>query len=1103
MAASFQLKCLGIPELRGPDGKVIRFRVKKHLALLVYLAVERRGAHDRARLVEMFWPKAGTAKGRHSLATALSLLRSIFGRAAFGPGRATIRFSPVRLTLDLDRLSAGDVLGADGEAPLEVDGFLRGFDLVDAPEFGIWKDREHARRLPAIHSGLLTLIDHGRRRGSHDEVMERADRLLAIDHLAEEGIRAKIEALTLAGDRFSALRVFDEWKAQLKDEVGAEPSALLEGMAAQLRKRGWEPRAPVAITPVPAEQWRDRRFVGRGVEFRRLYEIWETTHQFRPRQVVILGDPGIGKTTLAQRLVTAAGLEGASVTRVQCFHLEQQLPYSAVGGLVEGLLGKPGVATTSPESLAALCLVAPGVKDHFLSLPHLAAPHGETTRLLIAEALADLLQSVAEERPTLLVLDDIHQSDEASLGALHAVVRRLRDERFMILATARSPDGTANPGWRASESFSRGDCDRIQLEPMQGPETRELLESILEGEAVQIRPPERRALIHASGGFPMALELLTQDWLNNGKDSLALALGAMTATLTEGLHGRADIYAAVADRVISGLSHSATQVATLASVLGRRAGDLSLYALVDLSFGQTVEGVSELTSRRLLRSVGTNLEFSNELVRAHVYGRVPAPIRTALHSLVSDRLLAIDAGGGSVPGLEIAWHLVRSGRRVEATGFLMRGSVEARSQGAPDEAILALESALPDLEADAAVHGRLLLADLYQELGQWREAIEALPRGAGLREEERTGRMVLETHSRWQLGELDTALAGQAITDLIAASRGETRPAAGAFLLAARLATHSENDEVMRDVLAQCPAESPADPLERQIGRAMLHYNLREIGHATRCAKLAEAQITLHGRADTLAVRLVAGLAVLQIVSGDYEIALDTMSRATRMAERLENRTLLGELYSLQSLCQLSTRRYDLAAATSAAAIDRLSAYRAPSYFVHALANGALAQALLGKPAPATSLLEIGDQLVQGDLPGAMREDWLLSKADVLWALGRRKSALNAAEDAIAAVGGNPVPLSFCGKLSRWMARSATIKGEAGIAYQRLDAVTEALDRLDAIDQVDLLAARIALARAMGIQTAASLEADLGIRAGRLSVSTRSYLANLDVALPV
>jgi predicted ATPase len=299
-----------------------------------------------------------------------------------------------------------------------------------------------------------------------------------------------MEALVLAGDRFSALRTFDEWKERLADELDAEPSSLLEGMAAQLRKRGWEPREPVAMPPVPAEQWRDQKFVGRRAEYRKLYETWEATHQFRPRHVHVVGDSGVGKSTLAQRLVTAAGLEGASVARVQCYHLEQRLPYAAIRGLIAGLLGRPGVAATAPPALAEIARIVPQVRDHFAVLPAPRPSEGETARLLFAEGVMDLFGAVMDERPLLLVLDDYHLSDEASLAVLHLILRRLDRGRYMVVVTTRPHDEAETPqARRIREGMARLRMDPLTLHPMSDDESSELLGVILEGLDRRPRPP--------------------------------------------------------------------------------------------------------------------------------------------------------------------------------------------------------------------------------------------------------------------------------------------------------------------------------------------------------------------------------------------------------------------------------------------------------------------------------------------------------------------------------------------------------------------------------------------------------------------------------------
>ena len=95
------LRCLGPPALFSPTGEPIRFRTKKHLALLVYLAVEGRRAHRRDRLAELFWPNVPAAEARHSLATALSILRPRLGVGAIEATRDHVVLTVGRLDLDL------------------------------------------------------------------------------------------------------------------------------------------------------------------------------------------------------------------------------------------------------------------------------------------------------------------------------------------------------------------------------------------------------------------------------------------------------------------------------------------------------------------------------------------------------------------------------------------------------------------------------------------------------------------------------------------------------------------------------------------------------------------------------------------------------------------------------------------------------------------------------------------------------------------------------------------------------------------------------------------------------------------------------------------
>ena len=695
MAPRFLFRCLGSPELRGPGGETIRFRVRKHLALLAFLAAERRDPHRRDRLVDLLWPEARPAEGRHSLATALSVIRSRLGPRSFETTRDTVRLVATDLEVDLERLLRGDVLGDELTPPLEVAGFLEDFEVSKAPEFMFWRDVMRARWLPQIRDALVTLMDRSRRSGDFIRIESHADRLLALDELSEDAIRAKMEARAFAGDRVSAIRLYQVWRARLAEELDATPSSLLEGMALRLRQRGYAPPGTAQIPPVATEQWHNRAFVGRGVHYRALYERWEATREGSGRHGLVLGDSGIGKTTLIERLLTAAGLEGAITARVQCYEVEREIPYAAIGALVRGLLDRPGASGTEPEWLAELARMIPAVGQRYRNLPAARETTGESARLRFTEAVHQLLSAMAEEHPVVLVLDDVHLADDASVAVLHLLMRRTQGQRVMVLLAAREPELAAAPSSRRLlQALEPLALEPVRLGPLLEEEIGAVVEALAGAAGTPVPPAVRTALLHVAAGVPMMVELLFDDWRHHGEQCLALAVAAMTVD-APGREGANDVYQRLFERMLEDLSPVGRAVLNLAAILGERLNDLTMYEIVDLSLAQTLAGMAELVAARAFRDGGKAVEFRYELLRNYVYLCVPSPLRRALHGRIADRLLAAEARGEAIPGLMLAWHCFRAGRVGEAIPYLLKGAKQAIHRAAPFEAELALVSALP------------------------------------------------------------------------------------------------------------------------------------------------------------------------------------------------------------------------------------------------------------------------------------------------------------------------------------------------------------------------------------------------------------------------
>jgi DNA-binding SARP family transcriptional activator len=94
-----------------------------------------------------------------------------------------------------------------------------------------WSERLQARLLPAILKAMIVLIDRCRRTADTRTMERLADRMIALDQLSEDAVRAKMESRAFDGDRLTALRVFEEWKEMLARDLGAVPSDLVEGIA--------------------------------------------------------------------------------------------------------------------------------------------------------------------------------------------------------------------------------------------------------------------------------------------------------------------------------------------------------------------------------------------------------------------------------------------------------------------------------------------------------------------------------------------------------------------------------------------------------------------------------------------------------------------------------------------------------------------------------------------------------------------------------------------------------------------------------------------------------------------------------------------------------
>jgi len=673
---SFVLHCLGGPALFAAAGEQVRFRTRKHFALLVRLALEPGKQFTRDYLADLLWPDAPARHANHSLAQGLSVIKAKIAREAVVIQRATVGLAAGWIDADVTHLPAGDV---------SVDGpFLDGFEIPDARPFEDWKIEFRARLIPQIRDCLVRQMDGARRIGDFPTVERHATRLQDLDPLAEEGIRGIMEARAWASDRSSALKAFARYEAQLADELGAKPGPELVRMADLLRDGR---RAPSrAATPGYPPERADRRFepetlIGREREFSVLYDAWLEARKKSPRIVVVTSDPGVGKTTLVNAFASSCQMEGAVVARAQAYDAERELPFAVLGELVKQLATQRAIGSADPEALSELTRITSEILKAFPGVPKPVEWAPELTPLRIADAFLKTVTAAAADSPVMLVVDDIHAADNASIAILHSVARKLEDTRVLLILAGRTSELRLSGAPSALTSDpSIANMGSLELEVLSSNAAERLVNRLAKS-STRSNPPIDR-ILRSSGRNPLAIELLTREWADHGAGSLLRDLEALD-TQPVPMIGIPRAIGAVFERQSQRLEPLIRATLDLAAVLGRRLTEIALYDAIDLSPGQAAEALSRLRDDGYLREVSGDLEFRNELIRAQAYYSVAGTTRQHLHRRLADLLEQTHPEDDKTVCLEIAWHLLRGGDVVRAVPFAIEGSEAVLRVGAP------------------------------------------------------------------------------------------------------------------------------------------------------------------------------------------------------------------------------------------------------------------------------------------------------------------------------------------------------------------------------------------------------------------------------------
>jgi DNA-binding SARP family transcriptional activator len=698
--ADVQFGILGPFEVTDGD-RVLDLGALRQRAVLAILAINANTTVSLDRVIDELWGDEAPAAATASIQAYISNLRRVLEpvRVKGTPPQVLVTKAPGYLVRadadDLDHrrferlVSLGRNLlgGGDPEGALAAIGqglgLWRGDALADftfQPFAAVEIVRLNELRAIAVETRFEAMLATGR----HAAAVGDIERAIA-EFPLREGLRVLLmTALYRSGRQAEALRAYEEARSMLADELGLEPGPELAKVHRAVLEH--DPQlltvtplssTPAAIETVPIEV---SEFVGRSQTFADLRAQLDRVQKGSTRFSLIVGEPGVGKTRLAEELAHDAAVRGFTVTWGWSHDEAGSPPLWPWVQVLRGL--DPCHLTIPPDVRSTLTAIVPE-----LGGSREAVPDGEAARFRLYGAVCSALRAATTDGPLLIVLDDLQWTDVSTLRLLRYVAAECRDVALLVVGVFHEPADFAPGGFGATiaDLVRRDNVVRHRLDGLSIDEATELV-----GRTASVAPDELAAVaqqLHrrTNGNAFFLTELIRL--LRSER-----LLGAGAANDNSG--GRADIASAipqvvgdVVKRRLQRLPDDVRAALTIAAVVGQEFELRVVQAVAGLGDDQALDVIDAAVVSSLVVDIGDDrYRFAHGVARDAIYRELNASRLARMHAAVAVAIESLFPTALAERADQLALHFALAGDSSKEADYTVVAAEVAEARWAYDEA---------------------------------------------------------------------------------------------------------------------------------------------------------------------------------------------------------------------------------------------------------------------------------------------------------------------------------------------------------------------------------------------------------------------------------